>query len=137
MAFRWRAVEGPLIMVFGSSHPSPTKKTLLKLDPTDKLSGSAHVLGSSTTAATLNITHLGPELQCLLKSSLTVRRHCNSGTWSLVNYKWYAPNGRRVLGGRQYSLDVLEGVCLLTKSVKNAFSSAVSMLTGWILLPIL
>ena len=33
MAFRWRADDGPLLVVFGSSLPSSTKKTLSKLDP--------------------------------------------------------------------------------------------------------
>ena len=34
MAFRWRADDSPHIVVFGSSHPSSTKKkTLSRLDP--------------------------------------------------------------------------------------------------------
>ena len=33
LAFRWRADYGPFIAIFGSSIPSPTKKTLSNLDP--------------------------------------------------------------------------------------------------------
>ena len=52
MAFRWRADEGPLVLVFGFSLPSSTKKIIIKkglsrfLDglPLTKPSGSAHVL---------------------------------------------------------------------------------------------
>ena len=33
MAFRWRADDGPLIVVFESSHPSSTNKKTSKLDP--------------------------------------------------------------------------------------------------------
>ena len=33
MVFRWQANDGLLIVVFGSSLPSSTKKTLSKLDP--------------------------------------------------------------------------------------------------------
>ena len=37
MAFRWRTDDGPLIVVFGSSLPSTTKKeTLSKVDPSVK-----------------------------------------------------------------------------------------------------
>ena len=44
MAFRWRAVYGPLIVAFGSSLPSSTKKSVVKVGlPLTKLSGSAHV----------------------------------------------------------------------------------------------
>ena len=37
-AFRWRADDDPLIMIFGST------KNLSKMDPLTKLSGFAHVL---------------------------------------------------------------------------------------------
>ena len=48
MAFRWRANDGPLIVVFGSSHhqlkEKHTKKNNVKVrPPLTKLSGSAHV----------------------------------------------------------------------------------------------
>ena len=33
MAFRWRADDGPLMLVFGSSLPLSTKKNVKKLDP--------------------------------------------------------------------------------------------------------
>ena len=47
MAFRWRAHDGPLIVVLGSSLPSSTKKKTKKNvvkvgPPLTKLSGSAH-----------------------------------------------------------------------------------------------
>ena len=47
MPFRWRADDGPLIVVFGSSVPSSTKM-FIKQDlnfgsPMTKRSGSAHV----------------------------------------------------------------------------------------------
>ena len=45
MAFRWRADDGPLIVIFGSSHPSSTKKqqkNVVKVrPPLTKFSGSA------------------------------------------------------------------------------------------------
>ena len=50
MAFRWRANDGPLIMVFGSSHPSSTKKRKNKIKrcqswpPLPKFSGSVQGL---------------------------------------------------------------------------------------------
>ena len=46
MAFRWRADDGPLIGVLGSSLPSSTKKkNVVKVgSPLTKLSGSAHVI---------------------------------------------------------------------------------------------
>ena len=41
-AFLWRADVGPLMVVFGSSLPSSTKKTVVKVGPPlAKLSGSA------------------------------------------------------------------------------------------------
>ena len=44
MAFHWRADDGPLIVVFGSSLPSsPNKKNQSWTPPLTKLSGSAHV----------------------------------------------------------------------------------------------
>ena len=43
MVFRWRADDGPFLTVFGSSIPSSTNEKLSNLDPSDKLSGSAHV----------------------------------------------------------------------------------------------
>ena len=44
MAFRWLADDGSLIVVFGSSLPSSTKKHV-KIKPTLKnLSGSAHAV---------------------------------------------------------------------------------------------
>ena len=33
MAFHWRADDGPLLVVFGSSHPHFLKKTLSEMDP--------------------------------------------------------------------------------------------------------
>ena len=33
MAFRWRAFDGPLIVVLGSSLPSSTKKNVVKVGP--------------------------------------------------------------------------------------------------------
>ena len=55
MAFRWRAGDGPLIVVLGPSLPSSTKtKKVIKVGPPlAKLSGSVHAnrhaCGSSTT----------------------------------------------------------------------------------------
>ena len=44
MAFHWRADDGPLIVVIGSSLPSsPNKKSQSWTPPLTKLSGSAHV----------------------------------------------------------------------------------------------
>ena len=58
MAFRWRADDGPLTVVFGSSHPSSTKKTTKKNvkvgPPLTKFSGSAHVAYYIKQAITLN-----------------------------------------------------------------------------------
>ena len=53
MAFRWRADDGPLIVVFGSSHPSSTnkkkKKNIVKVGTIlTKFSGSVHVLIDQT-----------------------------------------------------------------------------------------
>ena len=43
MAFRWRADDGPLIVVLGSSLPSSTKKKVVKVGPPlTTFSGSAH-----------------------------------------------------------------------------------------------
>ena len=43
MAFRWRADDGPFIVVFGSFLPSLTKKNVVKVGPPlAKRSGSAH-----------------------------------------------------------------------------------------------
>ena len=42
LAFRWRADDGPLIVVLGSSLPSSTKKNVCVGPPLTKLSGSAH-----------------------------------------------------------------------------------------------
>ena len=44
MAFHWRADDGPLIVVFGSSLPSSTKKNFVKVGLLTKLSGPAHGL---------------------------------------------------------------------------------------------
>ena len=50
MVFRWRAEDGPLIVVLGSSLPSSTKKKKKKKNivkvgpPLTKLSGSAHAI---------------------------------------------------------------------------------------------
>ena len=46
MAFGWRADVGPLIMVFGSSLPSSSKKTVVK-PPLTKFSGSAQAVTST------------------------------------------------------------------------------------------
>ena len=43
MAFRWRANDDQLIMVFGSSLSSSTKKRKKVVTPLTKLSGSAHI----------------------------------------------------------------------------------------------
>ena len=46
LAFHWRADEGPLIVVFGSSLPSSNKKNVVEVGPPlTKLPVSAHVLG--------------------------------------------------------------------------------------------
>ena len=42
IAFRWRADDGPIIVVFGSSFPSSTKNRCQRWTPLIKLSGSAH-----------------------------------------------------------------------------------------------
>ena len=43
MAFRWRADDGPLTLVSGSSLPSSNKKNFVKVGPPlTKLPGSAH-----------------------------------------------------------------------------------------------
>ena len=42
---RWRAGDGPLIVLFGLSLPSSTKKSCQSWTPLTKLSGSAHELG--------------------------------------------------------------------------------------------
>ena len=45
MAFRWRADDGPLIVLFESTQPSSTKKKQKKVKvgpPQTKFSGSAH-----------------------------------------------------------------------------------------------
>ena len=43
MAFRWRAGDGPLKVVHGSSLPTSTRKNVVKVGPPlTKLSGSAH-----------------------------------------------------------------------------------------------
>ena len=43
MAFRWRADDGSLIVVFGPSHPHQLKKNVVKVGPPlTKFSGSAH-----------------------------------------------------------------------------------------------
>ena len=47
MAFRWRADDDPLFVVFGSSLPSTAKKQAknVRIGPSQtKLSGSAHVI---------------------------------------------------------------------------------------------
>ena len=44
MVFRWRADDDPLIVVFGSSHPSSTKNNRQSWTPSDKIYGSVHVL---------------------------------------------------------------------------------------------
>ena len=44
MAFRRRVDDGPLIVVFGSTLPSSTRKTLSESSPSGELSGSAHSL---------------------------------------------------------------------------------------------
>ena len=33
MAFRWRAYDGPLLVLYGSSFPSSSKNTLSAMDP--------------------------------------------------------------------------------------------------------
>ena len=47
MTFRWRADDGPLIEVFGSSLPSSTKKTCQSWTSSEKLSGSVHAMFAS------------------------------------------------------------------------------------------
>ena len=43
MAFRWRADDGPIIVVFEASHPSSTKYKVVKVGPPlTKFSGPAH-----------------------------------------------------------------------------------------------
>ena len=50
MAFRGRADDGPLIVVFGSSHPSSTNKNVVKVGPPlNFFSGSAHERHRSVT----------------------------------------------------------------------------------------
>ena len=44
IAFRWWADNGPLLVIFWSSLPWSTKKTLSELNPLWQLSGSAHVV---------------------------------------------------------------------------------------------
>ena len=46
MAFHWRAFDGPLKVIFGSSHQ--LKKQRQSWTPSDKTSGSAHVQPSQT-----------------------------------------------------------------------------------------
>ena len=41
VAFQWRADDGPLLVVFGSPHPSSANKTS-EFDPSDTSSGSVH-----------------------------------------------------------------------------------------------
>ena len=53
--FHWRADDGPLIMVFESSLPSSTKKTVKIGPPLTKLSGSAHE--KAYDEGTLSIAH--------------------------------------------------------------------------------
>ena len=49
MAFPWRADDGPILVVFGSSLPHQLKKTLVKCGPPlTKLSGSAYGMHSHT-----------------------------------------------------------------------------------------
>ena len=59
MAFRWRADDGPFIVIFGFSIPSTIKKiNVIKFGPSlTKLSGSAHEWRSVSRYATL-LTHL-------------------------------------------------------------------------------
>ena len=88
MAFRWRADDGPLLMLFGSSLSSHQKKIykktpLSELNPTPskKLSGSAHLHYwctrdlSFVTIAERHMTHLQHslvhELLVLIASAIT------------------------------------------------------------------
>ena len=50
MAFRWRAADGPLIVVFGSFLPHQTKKNVFRAGPSlAKHYGSAHGVDFSKT----------------------------------------------------------------------------------------
>ena len=71
MAFVWPAVDGPLIVVFGSFLPSSNKKTKTKKPvkvgpPLTKLSGSAHgYLNYSATVLEMQVK--GAHLWMLMK----------------------------------------------------------------------
>ena len=58
MAFRWRADGGPRIVLFGSTHPSSAKKSVVKVGPPlTKFSGSAHAPVTNMYVSSHGKTH--------------------------------------------------------------------------------
>ena len=59
MAFSWRADDGPIKAVFGSSIPQLTKKNVIRVGPPlTKLSGSAHAFPLILVRFALGLKHI-------------------------------------------------------------------------------